>query len=340
MNSKAISRMPVISAEFFRRELGIDILVESDLPRNTLNENLIIVMNDEELEAWRETLISARKGTIVVLLIGSETLNLRVIRELIRYTSVRHVFVQYALIPSLRFLPQTYISFVLDFPRSLFQRDFYRSVYRGLKRSLKEMYLLMFNKISYMPLGYTDSFYVQAVAEGFIPENLVSSLFEMKVKNLFLEKKFNISFQGYKSGPIRRLVLNQFVRKPLSKSIIIFTERWGSSVGEKISYVNISRNSHMVISPPGHTSNLAFRHAEAAICGALPIAPICSLQDLGVQLTTNSLLPGTMKHSYYKAVKFVSDLCPEEKLSLVIKLREKFLDECTEFKDSLNKYLH
>jgi hypothetical protein len=305
-----------------------------------LNEDLIVVMNDQELVLWRETLISAKNETIVVLLVGSETLNLRVIRELIGHASVRHVFVQYALIPSIRFVPQTFISFVLDFPFSLFHRDFYKSIYRGLKRFLKELYLMVINKISYMPLGYTDSFYLQAVAEGFIPDNLVGSLYKMKVENVILERQFDISFQGYKSGPIRRIVLNQFARNLPPKSMINFTENWGTSVGENLSYVTISRNSHMVISPPGHTSNLAFRHAEAVICGALPIAPICSVQDFGVQLTLNSLLPGTNKFSYYKAVKFVSELSPEERLSLLLKLREKLIDECIEFRDSLKKYLH
>ena len=335
---KAISFKPVISSEFFKREMSMEIEVHDHDLRSGVISPSIVVMTDQDLDLWIDKFLSSKRNSIIVFLLGSETLNLQVLWKLFKFRSIKQIFVQYATEASLLNALRAMLNFIVEFPLCIFSRNFYKGMYRGAKRYLKRKVLNFFWKIDYLPVGYTDMFVKMAKSEGLIDKKDSESLLGEGEKKYISQKKFAISFQGYLSGPVRKIVIKAPLLNCPDSSYLRITEHWGTSSDNDSSYIENMSKSEMVISPPGYVSNLAFRHLESLIAGSLPVAPISSIQDWSKQCTINSLLPGKLKFRYMKTVQYVGNLSTLQKNQLRNSLLNIYKEEIKNVKNKLEEF--
>lgn len=327
---KCISTRALVSNEFFKRELGLEIVYVDNLEQIIHSGIRILILLDEDFELWSHWLTEFDKEELTVIFIGSETLDKRSMNLLGHSESVKRIFIQYWTPLSLLSAFRSTLALILDFPRIFLADDFWISLARGARRFLKVIQVPQKDKFIYLPLGYTDNFVSELRKLGLVCSSGRDSLLKRgEFKLPSSRDSFTITFMGYSTGKIRSLILDGIQRKYPQETIFQYTEKWGQGNSSEPQYASLLLRASIALNPPGHVSNETFRYLEALICGAIPVSSVSSPQDwsrnplAGLNSVTGN------EFSYRKII--MSLRCQSsEKLELI---NEKLL---TEYSQTLN----
>ena len=327
---KAISLEPGVSDEFLRRECRLDIKYVSGAPNFKENHASIVVMSDGEFMTWHQLLMKSQKDSKIVILLGSETVNLKVIKKLMKLKSVKSIYMQYR--PNYNLLSCIMIIyfFFRDWRGSLFERDFWKILQRGSRRFLKSIYFLIFarkKKIFSLPLGYTSKFSMAFVnARNFNSQQFAdTSLLDLRIVES-MNRRVQVSFRGQINGPFRRFIYEH--KDDLSQEIQMnVNQHWGGDQNEfSNNYVDELVNSRFILALPGHVSNETFRYAEALICGSLPIMTSSSALDWSNANSPFENHDGMLRYSLKTILDFIPKISEHDRKRLVsreiLKLKE------------------
>lgn len=324
-NIYVYSKKPTESDAFLRREFRFNIQRVERLIPSSHKGTTIVMFSDFEIDDWLQELDIQKPNSVIVLLLGSETLNLSCLKKLKALSSVKVVFAQYFRSASLWNAARVSTFFVRDFPLALFDRLFFIALSRGFKRYIKSTYIRFFYKIRELPLGYTSKFekdYIQVLQRHKMELGENHSLFvgseNRKIGKVRNRKLF---FQGYKSGPVRKIVLEKLSDEPYS--VIKINDSWGGiKLKNQLSYVQEMIQQSFTLNPPGHTSNETYRKTESLICGSFPIFTSASLQDWSSEPILDQLCGRKYRYSYRNLFKYLNTLNNDEVERIVDKAKE------------------
>lgn len=311
--------------EFFKRELGVN-LVFNSTPNKLRNvETLIIASNNPSY--WREFLITRRKNSVIFFLVGNETYEPKIFHALNGLFSLRHVFV-YNPPQRIKFLTgvKTFIGNLVDHSNanSPFSGNPIRELLTSLHLIKKFDGISMDYKFSSLPQGYSNNF-AGKFAEYF-KLNPNQSLIEKKemyqIKNIS-ERNRLIGFSGQPTN-LRRFKMIQSSLKYMDEPPEMTEGFRGAKVSGNFNYLNQLLNCKLILVPPGFFNNSNHRYTESLICGALPVI-----------LAKNSLDPSE-NSNWTNCIKFLTPFSSKLLLRYLSKLSDAKLNEYFQFAQNHN----
>jgi hypothetical protein len=258
--------------EFFRRELGLNIIFNSN--KDTLKNEKILMIASSNPIYWRDFLNLCNDKSVIFFLVGNETYEPEIFNALNGLNSLKHVFVynpphKIKLITIIK----TFIGNLMDHSKatSPFINNPIRELLISLHLVKKFVEIKMEYEFSVLPQGYSNNFAVK-FTENFKlspSQSLIDKTVLDLGKNLSDRDRF-IGFSGQQTNH-RRFIMIQSAMKYM-EDLPDMTEGFrGAKVSGDLIYLNQLLNCKLVLVPPGFFNNSNHRYTESLICGALPV---------------------------------------------------------------------
>lgn len=338
----AVSLEPGLCDQFLEREVEIQLKFKHSLEKEKSQSRYILVMADYEYSIWEDLLKKQQEDSVIVLLLGSETINLKVAVSLIRMKSINHVLMQYYTKPQFGRACLSTLYFLVEFRRVLSKKKLWIIFKRGAKRYIKLSYLrkVSMGKISYLPLGYTTKFanqFLDLFSVDEFPKNK-KSIIQFSLFFDEVTKSQNICFRGAKSGPLRQVMFADDYT-PFNFVPVILNDNWSGGVSKDNSYLRDLLISKYSLNPPGHVSNETFRFCEALICTCVPLSTNCSILDWSNSKLTLPIYsvfhPSSYKKQLFKAV----NLDEKARREVITKTISNYLESLKETKKLIKELM-
>jgi hypothetical protein len=277
---------PMAEEAFLRRELGIEWrTVDIGEIRQSLRSQATTLVLCSDPHLYTSILGDAPHASAMLFLISDEEYT-DARTNLAQLPAVRHVYRQYPARPvPLRSLPPALRAFVQDAHASSHSARIAGTlVKQGLstRRRMKK-WLPLGEKLTNVPLGYTNAFEEQWLELNQGPRNDDGSLFG-DVDDTS-DRSLSVTFLGHRGQAQRVMGLDRAASLPAS-DIRIVDGIWSGFAHEpgESDYVKLLLTSRFALCPPGFVNGETFRYYEALICGALPIEIHTALTHLGIVL--------------------------------------------------------
>jgi hypothetical protein len=258
------------SYEFLKREFEWKVINFDKKSIDWSSETKIVLAFDfANIEKAMCIILEFPEHQFILILLGNETQQLKILRQLARIERVLAIYSQYDPQPLIFGGMKTSLIQLIDSPRTFFNFNFFMICLRGAYRGLKSIVFARIPKIKHFPLGYSNRFIEELLLSGLIS---IESMTIMQLSNSFSNRsrKSEVIFKGQLTGQYRKLIAPYLMQKELVKFEL--NQQWGRpELLTSTSYVKSMIESKFVFCPPGHVSNDTFRRTEALICGALPI---------------------------------------------------------------------
>jgi hypothetical protein len=266
----------IISWEYYRRELGLDLVLIEPQSLNdfkSLGTPFVLISNFEE---WDYIFRNCPKQSLVVFATGNEYYDLQYFRKLDNYEAIKYAFVEYLpSVPSRNPLAYIY-RFIFRDIRVILRKEFLFFLFRALRAYVGIKKLKLITPHFLLPIGYTDRFFNEL--QKIETMNSHDSLFSLKFGSQLNSRNVTPFFAGQKGSWFRRRTLSQFESR--SASITKYPVWGGNLSSENSSYAQGMCNSIFVVCPPGNRSNETNRYYESIICGAIPLISTRTISDL------------------------------------------------------------
>lgn len=275
---------PVSEAEFFRREIGLDIKVApiDQIASQAAERPVLVVVS--EARPYIEFVQQAPPERIVMLMISDESYSPERFQLVANQSAVRAIFRHYAIAPAsitdvvasswefLRATSSTNVS-----PRLLPQ--LLVTGWRTRRRMNRWNELTV--PVHAVPLGYTSEFAQALIDDLDLDIGPDDSLVQAaRVEQSGRDR--SIVFRG-SAGTAQRQALVERARLQPDSDVAWIDAHWTSTPAhERAShYVQSLRRAKEALSPPGAVNTETFRYYEAALCGARPVEPRTALTHWG-----------------------------------------------------------
>jgi hypothetical protein len=332
--------------EFLLREF--DIKLVSVNPMNKNLHKLIMGLDipciaSTNVFAWSRLFKSLPSSSISFLLLGNETYDVDLYRELARQGSIKHAFI-YGLPKNGRFINSFggSIGELIDSDSFSFSEllQCARNLRTGLlKREQFKTVSFPFETTSF-PQGYSQSFAIQ-ISRAIKNLDQRDSLLNSELVREFFknEKSFKFGFVGQAGSKRRKWVVNYAHAK--CAGLYEFKDNYGgNNQNPDDSYVTMLKATQFSLVPPGAFNSHNHRYLEALIAGCLPLIVSNVSTDGFENSNWTKNMPFTQRYSYRKLIDFIFDLSEEDTYKLVEHFRLSELTRIKEEIELVKKALH
>lgn len=324
----------ITEKEFFRRELGIEIITVKTIDEINTSDNLFIATNNPGY--WLPFLEKLKENSCVFFLIGNETYDPEIFNSLNNIKALRHVFV-YNMPTKIKksTLIKTLIGNIIDVYG--YKEKSNESAYRDFRNS---MYLIKkFNKtvISYphsrLPQGYSNNFAYKLSSKLNLSgsESLLTDKILSFALPLHLRSKF-ISFSGQPTNRKRKLMIF-WAQNYMDEQPDITEGFRGLEASGDLKYIDQLFKSKFILVPPGSFNNSNHRYTESLICGSIPLILAKNSIDPSENNNWTNEIPNLKAYSAKLLLKYASKMDINDLEFLLSKIRRENFDEIYRFKD-------
>jgi hypothetical protein len=325
----------ITEKEFFKRELGFQVLSITDFDEIRLDETIVIASNNPEF--WKPFLESRRESSCIFILIGNETYEPRLFNALNHINAVRHVYLYNAptQIKGVTII-KTFIGNLLDVIG--YNEPSTESSYRDLRNSyyLKKKFrdISITYPYSRLPQGYSNNFAskLETKLKLSSSESLISERVLSFAKPLEDRTKF-ISFSGQPTNRKRQMMLF-WARKYMNEAPDVTEGFRGLGMEGGFIYLDQLMESKFTLVPPGSFNNSNHRYTESLICGSIPlILPKNSIDPSENCNWTNSVR-GVQAYSAKFLLRYANRIGDVDLNDLLKQTREQDFNEIRRFSRS------
>jgi len=336
MNPVYVKNEGLAEREFFRRELGLNMLPFVNLNDTFGGSRIAFACTDPRM--WATELEMLPKESIIFFLLGNERYDEANLKYLNNFKSLKHVFIHN---PPRRCREVGLFSVLgqlSDLPRTLLEPQFYRAWKNAFDFARRSRRIELYYSHSPFPQGYSNRYVFELGLLNLAQEGDNTSLTTLAKLQRNSIPNSGIGFMGQKGSWQRSKLIEKFLS--MNEFNVLVTDGWGGlSQGLSTSYAENILENRATLHLPGNISNQSCRYLEVLLLGRLPITPPYTFQDHHYSDYWTERLAGVKKWSYKLISEFVLDISDIEYQQILTQELERVMEELELLKSEVTELL-